>query len=89
MLFRSLVELQRFYYSHFKQFSELQRVALQRRIHFLTIDFFVQMRRNGCSFKEFRMRILQLKKQQLIPLPAANYSHKYILARTVINLIIV
>ena len=66
--------------------NELQHHALQRRLHFLTIDYLFQMWRNRCHLNEIRMRISHLKVNKLLPLPHTNYSFKYWLTKTIINL---
>ena len=81
-----LADLQLFYTRRCNEFNSLQQAAVLRRLRFLTIDYIVQMRRNGCTLGEFRIRTRAMKKQGLLPLPAANYSFKYRLARLFINL---
>ncbi len=67
--------------------GDTQRKALLRRVHFLTIDYLVQIYRNRIGVNDTRKRIIHLKKHGFLPLPNAGYSNKYTLAQTVINLI--
>ena len=78
-----LVDLQQF---DEMELSSLQHEALQRRLHFLTIDYLIQMWRNCCSIVEARAYISYLKEMNLLPLPKANYSFKYRLEQTFMNL---
>lgn len=80
--------LQQFSQSNKLRVSNQQLDALQRRIRFLTIDYVFQMFRNHCSPSDFGRRIVQLKTQGYLPLPAAGYSYKYRLARLLINAMI-
>lgn len=65
----------------------LQKQALNRRIHFLTIDFLLQLIRNRCSITQFRHEIQSLAKDELLPVPAKGYNKKYTLACPVVNLL--
>lgn len=62
--------------------------ALNRRIHFLVIDYIRQMWRNKCSMKEINQRLAILKQEGLVPLPYKKYSWKYCLVCPVINVYI-
>lgn len=62
--------------------------ALDRRIHFLVIDYIRQMWRNKCSMREINQRLAVLKQNGLVPLPYKNYSWKYCLVCPVINVYI-
>lgn len=59
--------------------------GLNRRIHFLTIDYIRQMRRNKLGIREMNRELALLKRQDLLPLPAEPYSWKYRLVRLVVN----
>lgn len=80
-----LIELKKYLHTHEASTSELQHKALRRRISFLTIDFFFQLKRNQCSIKQWYNYVHALKKQELLPLPYGPYSTKYTMARSVIN----
>ena len=67
--------------------NEIQHHALQRRLHFLTIDFLFQMWRNRCSLSDVRIRIKSLHETGFLPLPSKGYSSKYKVARCFINTI--
>ena len=62
--------------------------ALDRRIHFLVIDYIRQMWRNKCSMKEIKQQLTVLKQNGLVPLPSKKYSWKYCLVCPVINVYI-
>lgn len=62
--------------------------ALDRRIHFLVIDYIRQMWRNKCSMKEIKQQLTVLKQNGLLPLPSKKYSWKYCLVCPVINVYI-
>lgn len=64
---------------------DLKSKALNRRIHFLTIDYIRQMRRNKCGIKEINQRLSILKQEGFLPLPNEGYSWKYRLVVPVIN----
>lgn len=66
--------------------SLLQQDALQRRIHFLTIDYIIQLYRNHCTYTTIRCNIKKLIQLQYLPLPAKKYSWKYSVTRIIINL---
>ncbi|WP_259321766.1 hypothetical protein [Bacteroides stercorirosoris] len=59
---------------------------MNRRIHFLTIDYIRQMRRNKCTIKEINQRLAILKQEGFLPLPSEGYSWKYRLVAPVINI---
>lgn len=65
--------------------TPLQRSGLQRRLHFLTIDCFVQLLRNHASRQTISSCFSRFTQQGLLPLPPLNYSAKYRLARIVLN----
>lgn len=46
--------------------------ALDRRIHFLVIDYIRQMWRNKCSMKEIKQQLTVLKRNGLLPLPSKS-----------------
>lgn len=81
-----LTALQAFLKAH-PEATELQKRALNRRIHFLTIDFLIQLFRNRCGISGFKSHIRSLAKDGLLPLPSKKYNWKYALASTVINLL--
>ncbi len=83
-----LIDLHDFYQQIQIKANALQIKALQRRIRFLTIDYILQMRRNGCGKNESFIRLTQLRDRRLLPLPRAHYSVKYSLARAAINLMV-
>ena len=62
--------------------------ALNRRIHFLVIDYIRQMWRNKCSINEMNRQLAILKQAGLVPLPYKKYSWKYRLVCPVINVYI-
>lgn len=62
--------------------------ALNRRIHFLVIDYIRQMWRNKCSINEMNRQLAILKQEGLVPLPYKKYSWKYRLVCPVINVYI-
>lgn len=66
--------------------SLLQQNALHRRIHFLTIDYIIQLYRNQCTYSSIRCNLKELIKQQYLPLPPKKYSWKYSVIRILINL---
>lgn len=82
-----LTALQVFLKNH-PEATELQVKALNRRIHFLTIDFLCQLLRNHCSFSQFRQQVRDLAENNLLPLPANKYNIKYMLAQPVVNLLV-
>ncbi|WP_455584112.1 glycosyltransferase family 2 protein [Bacteroides sp.] len=66
--------------------SQLQQQALQRRIHFLTIDYIIQLIRNHRLLSTYSQVVIELKENEFLPLPRKRYSWKYSIARTIINL---
>lgn len=64
----------------------LRRDALERRLHFLTIDYLRQMRRLRCPLSDVRLRLRRLHSCGLLPLPARSYGWKYALVRGGVNL---
>lgn len=62
--------------------------ALNRRIHFLVIDYIRQMWRNKCSINEMNRQLAILKQEGLVPLPYKKYSWKYRLVCPAINVYI-
>lgn len=66
----------------------MQEKALQRRIHFLTIDYLHQLILNRQPFSFIYSEIKQLVTNKFLPLPAKRYSWKYTFAQTIINLIV-
>ena len=66
--------------------SPLQKAALQRRIHFLTIDYILQLFHNQCSCSFIHQSIKELVQTKYLPLPAKRYSWKYSITRIIINL---
>ncbi|WP_221659045.1 glycosyltransferase family A protein [Bacteroides salyersiae] len=66
--------------------SLLQQNALQRRIHFLTIDYILQLYHNQCTYSSIRQNIKELVQMKYLPLPAKKYSWKYSITRIIINL---
>lgn len=62
--------------------------ALNRRIHFLVIDYIRQMWRNKCSINEMNRQLAILKQAGLVPLPYKKYSWKYRLVCPAINVYI-
>ena len=67
--------------------TPLQQKALQRRIHFLTIDYIQQLILNRRSLSFILSEIKKLAVDKYIPLPANKYSWKYTIAQTIINLL--
>ena len=65
--------------------NDTQHNALLRRLHFLTIDYLIQMWRNGCSLVDIRHRVKELHREGFLPLPPNNYTSKYSVARLLIN----
>lgn len=62
--------------------------ALNRRIHFLVIDYIRQMWRNKCGINEMNRQLAILKQAGLVPLPYKKYSWKYRLVCPAINVYI-
>ena len=79
-----LTELCRFYHARSHK-SKLQVQALERRIHFLTICYLIELKRNHCPLKRFRQELHELRSEHFLPLPDNHYNWKYTLARSVIN----
>lgn len=67
------------------EITPLQKIALQRRIHFLTIDYIQQLILNKRSLSFILTEIRILITDKFLPLPAKKYSWKYTLAQTIIN----
>lgn len=67
--------------------TPLQQKALQRRIHFLTIDYIQQLILNRRSLSFILSETKKLAVDKYIPLPANKYSWKYTIAQTIINLL--
>ena len=65
--------------------SKLQVSALERRIHFLTICYLLELRRNHCPLSRFKQELKELRAEHFLPLPDRPYTWKYDLARMVIN----
>ena len=84
--FRLILTSLQTYLKEHAEASQLQKQALQRRIHFLTIDYIIQLKRNHCSLSTYYQVINELKKNGLLPLPLKKYSWKYSIARVIINL---
>lgn len=68
-----------------KGLSVEAEIALDRRISFLTIDYFIQMAHNHRSMTDIKRRIDRLRDEKLLPLPDNDYSYKYTLAQNIIN----
>lgn len=66
--------------------TSLQKEALERRLHFLTIDYVRQLKRNQSNVAYIKEQIRELTKEKLLPLPAANYTWKYTIAAKMINI---
>lgn len=81
-----LTALQAFLKAH-PEATELQKYALSRRIHFLTIDFLSQLFRNRCSISQFKSHVQNLAKNGLLPLPVNKYNIKYTLASPIVNIL--
>lgn len=64
---------------------EFDRVALQRRIAQLTMDYLYNIIKQTRSHKLFHDTIEILKARRLFPLPDKKYTRKYTLFRKVIN----
>lgn len=86
--FRQALERLRNYLHTQTEASTLQREALERRIHFLTIDYLRQLLRNRCSTRHIFQELKALKRSEFLPLPKRSYSWKYTLARMGINLLV-
>jgi glycosyltransferase involved in cell wall biosynthesis len=82
-----LIALRDYRLLHARELPPMAHEALERRIHFLTIDFVRQLLRNRCSAAEAKRRIGILKTEGLLPLPDGRYSLKFNVARSVINMI--
>lgn len=70
----------------YKHRYTLPEEALERRIHFLTIDYIRLMGRNRCSLSDIHRRMSLLKQVDLLPLPDEDYGKKYRLAAFFVNL---
>lgn len=81
-----LTALQAFLKDH-PEATKLQKKALLRRTHFLTIDFLSQLYRNRCSTSQLREQLKSLVRDGLLPLPIRNYNMKYLLASPIVNLL--
>ena len=55
-----------------------ERLAIQRRVAQLTMDYLYQVIMQTRSSQELNQRIKQLRSQGLFPLPRRNYSQKYV-----------
>lgn len=66
--------------------SPLQRRGLERRIHFLTIDYVRQIEWKRSSIRTIRQEFRELWRNNFLPLPRKGYSWKYALVRPVLNL---
>jgi hypothetical protein len=82
-----LIALRDYRLLHARELPPMAHEALERRIHFLTIDFVRQLLRNRCSVAEAKRRIGILKTEGLLPLPDGRYTLKFNVARSVINMI--
>ncbi len=76
---------QLFYLEKKTNLSELQKRGLKRKIHFLAVDFIINLIRSGIDATIIKDRIQELKDRKLYPLPAMPYSSKYIFFRLIFN----
>lgn len=65
----------------------VQCQALERRLCFLTIDYFRQILRDRLCPAEICRRAHRLRQEGFLPLPPAPYGSKYAMARVVLNLL--
>ncbi len=63
----------------------LRIAAMRRRISFLTIDYLVQLYKNGCRWTEVCLRMSELKRAGFLPLPSRRYTWKYTLVRHLLS----
>lgn len=64
---------------------EFDRVALQRRIAQLTMDYLYNIIKETHNHKHFQEAVEILRTRKLFPLPDKKYTHKYILFRKAVN----
>ncbi|WP_320969602.1 MULTISPECIES: glycosyltransferase [Bacteroides] len=81
-----LTDLKKYLKETAAEASPQQQRALQRRIHFLTIDYILQLIHNHYPLLGYPAALKELKKHQFLPLPNEKYSWKYSIARIPLNL---
>lgn len=60
---------------------EMERVAMNRRVAQLTMDYLYQMMKAGVSQEDLDERVKRLETHSLFPLPDKHYTYKYFLFR--------
>ena len=60
---------------------EMERVAMNRRVAQLTMDYLYQMMKAGVSQEDLDGRVKRLETHSLFPLPDKHYTYKYSLFR--------
>lgn len=60
---------------------EMERVAMNRRVAQLTMDYLYQMMKAGVSQEDLDERVKRLETHSLFPLPDKHYTYKYSLFR--------
>ena len=60
---------------------EMERVAMNRRVAQLTMDYLYQMMKAGVSQEDLHGRVKRLETHSLFPLPDKHYTYKYSLFR--------
>lgn len=60
---------------------EMERVAMNRRVAQLTMDYLYQMMKAGVSQEDLDERVKRLETHSLFPLPYKHYTYKYSLFR--------
>lgn len=60
---------------------EMERVAMNRRVAQLTMDYLYQMMKAGVSQEDLDERVKRLEAHSLFPLPDKHYTYKYSLFR--------
>jgi len=68
-----------------QNFPEAERVALERRIHQLSMDLLYSTIKNTHSEKQLNATITKLRNRGLFPLPNKEYTRKYSLFRKMMN----
>ena len=64
---------------------EMERVAMNRRVAQLTMDYLYQMMKAGVSQEDLDERVKRLETHSLFPLPDKHYTYKYSLFRWLIK----
>lgn len=62
-----------------------ERLAVERRVAQLTVDYLVSVVKDARSSRQLKARIGQLERKGLFPLPDKKYNRKYTILSKLLN----